>query len=138
MSQNETKTYWFLFLISKWFLVCGDLKFMSSIQHQTCHKLRIPHKEVEFQIPCILHHVRVKSVYFCVVWIMLFLDLFPLSLPFQKVSSYGMNRGSMISASWIASICFQIWIVTKPSSPLLGVAFIFMPHRIRMPKVSSE
>lgn len=66
---------------------------------------------------------------------MIFLGFFHLILPFQNAASYGLNRCCMISASPIASICFQISSVIKPSSPVLGVAFLFMPHRIRMPKV---
>lgn len=91
----------------------------------------------DFTFPSfVLHHVTVKSIYFREVWIVLFLGLFHhLSLPFQNAASYGPNRCSMIPASRITSICFQIWRVTKPGSPVLGVAFLFMPHRIRMPKV---
>lgn len=90
----------------------------------------------DFTFPSfILYHVTVKSICFCEGSIMPFLGLFQLSLPFQNAASYGPNRWSMIFASRIASICFQIWSVTKPGSPVLGVAFLFMPHRIRMSKV---
>lgn len=61
--------------------------------------------------------------------------------PFSSLSSF--PKGSLMrskqvlynSASQIGRICFQTGSVEEPGSPVLGVAFLFRPPRIRMPKV---
>lgn len=97
------------------------------------HKPREPHKQIGFYI--LFHHSAPchSEVHFWGVWIMFLLGLFHLSLPFQRAASYGLNRCSMNLHP--GGICFQIWSVEEPGRPVLGVAFLFMPPRMRMPKV---